>query len=764
MKQFSPSKSLFNESPFNESPFNESPFDDSPSSKTQWSWGQHLRAASMGLFVLSLCACGGGGGGSSSSGATPTPAPVQPSFDISGTAAKGVIVGGVVNAYPIVEGIVDTSNSLGSATSDENGNYSITIDNFEDQPIVVRIQPAEDGSTIMKCDITGGCGDGIPFGGDFPLTDTSFVLDAMIPTPTGEEIVTNISTMTNVATSVALEAIAVGDDVDDAIEDANTSVANRFGLTGDVTLFSIVDLTDPAAVAEADDDDLEFNLYSSAIVRAVLTDNASADLVSAIALFAEQYVEQDGLADREEDGAEGVTLADILTAASLVIDDIELEAEDEGIEIDIAGLEVEFDTQADFFSMFGSFTPSEGTPIDSDTDGLQVTKDFVADIRTIALSTDLVGEEPFADELALVEGVFNDDTALLLEAVEMAVSAIEGAMNPNVAVPGLPVDGGFTDLPPITDPSIGLQPVTYTDSVSGVEVAISEEAQGTQYQVNQIVPVMNDAGVAVDVSVAITIFDEGSLIDDSTGDESLRFDVSATIGETVSLVSEAGYLSLLESASGEDSTIEFGALSIAPMITQLSGADPITFEGFLELSLISAELDDIDVEEELDEEDLFEDLLEAFEGEFFELSLGGTFSSASGSRVSGSISLLSAGAGEEDQFNSVAVSFLTAIEGVSDEVAVLFFLEDGELEESATFSIHFDDVSLSVQAFESDEASQVFIVNQDNVVLSYSEVENDDNTISAEGFIVVGEDVFADISARDGVIMIAYSDGSFESL
>jgi hypothetical protein len=98
--------------------------------------------------VAVLSACGGGGGGvssgSTSSGST--------SVVVSGTAAKGLLQNALVTAYC---GVKSSSNAIGTATTDTNGNYSLTLTQTCAQPVEVVVTAKADGSTIMVDEIDG---------------------------------------------------------------------------------------------------------------------------------------------------------------------------------------------------------------------------------------------------------------------------------------------------------------------------------------------------------------------------------------------------------------------------------------------------------------------------------------------------------------------------------------------------------------------------------------------------------------------------------
>jgi hypothetical protein len=127
----------------------------------------NLPVALVALASLGLAACGGGGGG----GAAPAPAAPPPAFNtspdgtVSGSGTKGIIRNGVVEM-----GQFNSSGALvpiGTGTTDENGNYSVSYTGYAGGPVQVCIKAraaadvtAELPATTVLCDATDGaaCG------------------------------------------------------------------------------------------------------------------------------------------------------------------------------------------------------------------------------------------------------------------------------------------------------------------------------------------------------------------------------------------------------------------------------------------------------------------------------------------------------------------------------------------------------------------------------------------------------------------------------
>lgn len=101
------------------------------------------------LVVALLAACGGGGGSDS-------PAPsTTANVSLSGTAAKGLMVGADVVALAVnADGSIG-STPLASTTTDANGLYTLKFDATKDRPYVIKVSAKADGSTTHLDEVSG---------------------------------------------------------------------------------------------------------------------------------------------------------------------------------------------------------------------------------------------------------------------------------------------------------------------------------------------------------------------------------------------------------------------------------------------------------------------------------------------------------------------------------------------------------------------------------------------------------------------------------
>ena len=219
-----------------------------------------------------LSACGGssGGGSTAASGTT-----------VSGTASKGIVISGLVSAYLFDDAGVPETDAITTATTDSNGDYTLSIPAEHTGKPVYIVVDDNDGAASMKCDIASGCdndGDGtadVAFGETLDLAAGDLEMTAVLP-EVAAEVSVNVTPLTTVAAAVAVDAISTGVvtdfNIQEAVNNANSQVADRFGLMGDVTQIPVVDLTDAtdvAAIAMDNADAVQAAAINAAIVSAV---------------------------------------------------------------------------------------------------------------------------------------------------------------------------------------------------------------------------------------------------------------------------------------------------------------------------------------------------------------------------------------------------------------------------------------------------------------------------------------------------------------
>ena len=204
---------------------------------------------------------------------------------ISGTAAKGIIKNGIVKIYGLSNGTKDIE-PLATGNTDNNGDYSLTVKNYNG-PIFVEIT-ADPNSTKMICDITPSCGD-IPFGDDINL-ESDFSIKAVISDlEINQPTTANISAITSL---VAARAEAQSSIDSTIISNANSQVADLFGMTGNLSEKPVIDITNEASLEAASEDVLNMAILNSAVASSSIDDGTS--ITEGLNKLLEDFVVRDG--------------------------------------------------------------------------------------------------------------------------------------------------------------------------------------------------------------------------------------------------------------------------------------------------------------------------------------------------------------------------------------------------------------------------------------------------------------------------------------
>lgn len=506
--------------------------------------------------VLSAC-----GGSSSSTPVVEPPPPVEKV--VNGTASKGLILGGEVNAYLINNNGTKIEPSIGTATTNTtDGTYELTLDaSYNGEPLIIEIT-AIDGSQ-MKCDLSvcladNDAGVAITFGELYTLP-TDFELSAVSSGSDSDTISINITPLTNIAAALTLDKVARGAAPAAAAEASNYQIANLLVLDGDVTKLPIVDLTDAAAINAASADALDANLKSAAVVEAALIDSsAGTSLEDALDSFVSQYVASNGVAETEGSGVDtsSVSLEEIAAASQVLTNTMvtELEgvnAEDENISTVRTALVAE-----EALAATGSTDATQGdVPDDLGSEGLIATKAFVSQVSTFSLATQLDSDNAFEQEISLASDLASSDLDVNSEALSLAAAAIAEAVIANTE-----------------------EVITTYRSIDGITVAISVSGTTVTYTVDQTLDVENSAGVATTTNinlVAVNAVLSNAIVDTET-------ETQTETGNSY-IWSSAGEASLDLALSGSVSTsqvsitINDGSQFVASLSVDEEGSGQFTF-------------------------------------------------------------------------------------------------------------------------------------------------------------------------------------------
>ncbi|MBD2857774.1 hypothetical protein IB286_02060 [Spongiibacter sp. KMU-158] len=393
----------------------------------------HFKKLLLPLAVsATLAACGGGGGGGGSSAST----------TVGGGTNKGIIKGGIVNAYAFAvkdDGTIDKGTMVATeTTTDSKGKYTLTLNSNYQEGDAIYIEITAADGTVMVCDLVN-CDIGTTtyaFGQDYPLDKDTFSMSAVLPKATkGEGVSVNVTPLTNAAAALAAKSVHEEDiDPSSAASISNGKVANALGIPGgSIISQGIVDLTDPESVNAADADTLSYNLKAAAVVQA---GKGTGTVEDALSNFTEQFSDI-GLAKNDGGSPDAnLTLAEIFAAADQILDKVDDNEEvnaGEGSALKQSGSDI--GAEKTVAENSEDTTPSQGeAPTDIELTGLPATKAFVRQIRNLAnanIST-TKGQDNFADEAQLVSDTIDGEAeattfvlALGMEALGEAVAFLE---------------------------------------------------------------------------------------------------------------------------------------------------------------------------------------------------------------------------------------------------------------------------------------------------------------------------------------------------
>jgi trimeric autotransporter adhesin len=739
--------------------------------------------------VLIACGSGSSGGGSA------------PSNNVGGTASKGIIIGGTVNAYAIAaDGTVDRTTPLATpAVTAEDGTYSLTLNSSYVSGTAIFIEiSAEDGAT-MRCDVTQ-CGtvDGTPilFGDTYPLAST-FTMAATLPKADSSTVTVNVTPLTDIASKLTLQKVVSGARASDAALASNAQIANRLGITGGLINQAIVDITNANAVNGATKDALDYNLKAAAAIAAILKDDSSLSLEDAVASLSNQFA-NGGIADKETTESTAITIEELLEEALAILDAVKAV---EGVDSDdqeLTGASTSITAAEADAEQNGDTTASQGDiPDDIGSEGLIAAKAFVKQVRDLG-SAGVITENQaaFADQVDLAAQVLADDGDIVAEAMGLALNAIANAV------------GEFEDAE-------GTKPTSST--TDGITVAISVSGDTETYKIDQNLSVSE-----TDVALALSAVN-GSVIDEDS-DETENDDGSVTyvaegtatidLSITGSAESSAAKLTIDEGSSisasfayseqsdeteffseyneewNDATTVEDASASLSVTLAQLGGDNPVSFTGAMNIALDLLDYTDMgEYSSEFGENGYSESekYTETTIVDGFEITLSGEFSDASGNAISATLAANLTNFDEtctsdlsysnlngysysytcDDEtaqdyaMGNLSIIFDVDLAGVSDDINVNFSagrtgLNTGE----GSIKLSYGGKQLNLVY---EGGNSVSLSNHNNVTLVLTETESGDE-ISVSGAINVGDDKFADVNDDSGAIIIRYSDGSFESI
>lgn len=404
-------------------------------------------AASV-LLALSLTACGGGGGGGGGGSTTAA------ASKIGGVVAKGIIKNGIVTAYELNADGTE-KQVVGTATTDAKGAYSLTLSSsYAGGAILIKLTPAVDGSSQMKCDALAGCG-AVAYGAWMDLP-AGFSMDAISPpAAVGSEVKVQVTPYSHMAAAAAKTEMAGGTNPAEAVSDGVTKVNAIVGVN--ILNTPPVDITDDAVIAGASKEAQQYAVFNAAFADVAF---AGGDLKKALGDYATEF--SDGKFDA------GTKLTDLTGKVSDELkdsknNDVSQEAKDKLTQVvDL----VNSNTGSD-----GSYTPppadnSNLTEVEKAKTLVQETRTWITSFNDLKSPAAAFGLE--AQSIANTLG--NDSQAVLQAGFSTITSAVQFVIARKKA--GLPIpatvslaDGSVIKLTFVESPTTSL--VVSSDNYTG---------------------------------------------------------------------------------------------------------------------------------------------------------------------------------------------------------------------------------------------------------------------------------------------------------
>ncbi|WP_027331199.1 hypothetical protein [Marinimicrobium agarilyticum] len=265
---------------------------------------QFLKAPLTAISVATLVALVGCGGSSSGSGNTPDPTDPgdgggngggDSQVMITGEAIKGVLKGAQVTAYELDEQGERFPNAVGTAQTDEQGEYELSLSADYTGGLIEVEVTAIDGQTTMVCDASR-CGD-VAQGEDVAVPG-DFALRSIVEQEEGSDTVS--ASVTAWSTMAASRAKALWENgasasLKDARRQANAEVSQVVGF--DVSRSRARGLSQ---LDGADTEQSQYALVNAAVAEIVFRDNGAESISDQLNRFTAAL--NDGRLGNDEDG------------------------------------------------------------------------------------------------------------------------------------------------------------------------------------------------------------------------------------------------------------------------------------------------------------------------------------------------------------------------------------------------------------------------------------------------------------------------------
>jgi len=274
-----------------------------------------LRLLSAAI-ISSLLLAGCGGGGSSPSISSSTTA-------LDGVANKGILKSALVTAEELV-GVAWTAR--GTATTADDGTYSISMTGYTNGPVRVTVTPT--ANTKMVCDAPSGCtnadGTTATFGNEATLPST-FTMKAIVPPVTASAKTAYITPLTDMAAANLEQNTATISET--TIKQRSSEISTSFGVP-DILSTKPRDATQDNSTADANEQRLAAALATVAEMlyqykpTTTTTTKSASDFTEALTKLRDSF--KDGKFDntdafKDKDGNDLPVMQSIVTTKTAVL-------------------------------------------------------------------------------------------------------------------------------------------------------------------------------------------------------------------------------------------------------------------------------------------------------------------------------------------------------------------------------------------------------------------------------------------------------------
>lgn len=415
-----------------------------------------LAAVIVSATLLTAC----GGGGDSPIGGTSTTT-TGSSSSLSGTAAKGIIKQALVTA----EELVGTSwVARGTATTDNNGDYTLTMTGYTNGVVRVTVTPT--ASTRMVCDAPSGCisadGSTTPFGSDATLAN-DFSMKSVVPPVTTTDNKAYVTPLTDMV-AANLEQNPAGIN-SDTIKQKSNQVAGIFGL-GDILRTRPIDIT--KGIAGQDQSEQSYALALSAVAEMVNKSSTNATgATQALAKLRNSFL--DGKFDSTDSfsGNKDV-LTSILETKTAVLNDNVISGKIDA-QVKTIILNDTTDKQTSYKPAEGYTPPVVETAVANDIDKV---KAIVAQARALQSSISSMESlaQSFSNQIDTVSKVWNDRSSLMAVYLSEIIQDVAAQL-------GSGITGSVTDQSVIINTTQSLS--CYPDSNGTLKVSLYNNTNQT---------------------------------------------------------------------------------------------------------------------------------------------------------------------------------------------------------------------------------------------------------------------------------------------